>query len=82
MPEEVINYNSQGMNLSINITLPELPKCPKCEDQPLLPLPDQTREGNVFIKSWACPKCFHNISMKSGELVCLPVNQINKQKEL
>ena len=82
MAEEVVNYNTQGMSLNINLTLSELPKCPKCGDQPLLPLPDQTREGNVFIKSWACPKCFHNLSMQSGALVCLTVNQPNKQREL
>jgi len=80
MSEEYSYTTTQGFNLNISINLTELPVCPKCErdntiaKHRLLPLPDQSREGNVYLKHWVCPNCGFNIGLKSGEIVTLPIS--------
>ena len=64
-------YPIPATRVNLNINLTELPTCPACQNGVLLPLQDETRQGNVLLKGWVCsnPKCYHNFMLKAGDLI-------------
>lgn len=70
--EQPYGYSMPAANVTLNINLTELPQCPECEKGVLLPLPDETKMGNVLLKGWCCSHCYHNVMLKAGELVSQP----------
>ena len=74
MPDDQAYVTTPAANVTLNINLTELPQCPECGKGVLLPLPDETKMGNVLLKGWCCsnPSCWHNVMLKAGELISQP----------
>lgn len=53
----------------------EMPRCPSCEKSVMLPLQDETKNGDVLIKAWICPGCLCNVMMRLGDLMVYPVRK-------
>ena len=70
--EQAYGYSMPAASVTLNINLSELPLCPKCKVGVLLPLPDETKMGNVLLKGWCCSSCFHNVMLKAGQLESQP----------
>ena len=68
--------DNTSMVLNLNISLTELPQCPKCKASVLLPFPDESREGkSILLKAWVCanPDCHYGLQMKSGSMETVQV---------